>query len=326
MAGLPKKHPLPDVFEGEEHWRWILKKLLILITAVLFFSSGVVTPVFAIDDYSDMLILADISYDNAVSSDREERSLEGPAPASFDYYKIEGEKFGDMGSGINDGRLSNGGDLFRSNLSGLNAPRSMIGQVSYDFQKGADREPGFDFSGPSDITDTALIGSAFLTNLVVHEFGHEVVANHVDAKGSKLDFLTNRDGSFFLGMSTVDQIDDNSRLPYHMGGEFFSDITFEHALRDYRQNPNMYNKALMLFSGTDFVWYSFYAFYLSDGNTDFDPVSVQEETGLSNETIFSIALAKTLMNAYRVYSGQDHVVPYFTVDAHSVKVNVAITF
>jgi hypothetical protein len=111
-----------------------------------------------------------------------------------------------------------------------------------------------------------------------------------------------------------------------MGGEFFADLTFEHALRDYRSNPNSYNKTLLITSGADFVWYCLYAFYLSGGNSAYDPITISEETGLSHDTLFSIALAKTLINGYRVYSGNDTLVPYFRVDRYSTSLNFIIPF
>jgi hypothetical protein len=51
-----------------------------------------------------------------------------------------------------------------------------------------------------------------------------------------------------------------------------------------------------------------------------------KETGISKDTIFSVALAKTLINAYRVYSGKDYVIPYFAADKHSASLNFRIHF
>jgi hypothetical protein len=111
-----------------------------------------------------------------------------------------------------------------------------------------------------------------------------------------------------------------------MGGEFFADLTFEHALQDYRKKPTMFNQALLLSSGIDFAFYCFYAFYASEDHPEFDPVTISEETGLSRDHLFSIVLAKTMINAYRVYSGEDRVIPYFTVDKHSAMLNLDIPF
>ncbi len=115
-------------------------------------------------------------------------------------------------------------------------------------------------------------------------------------------------------------------LPYAMGGEFFADLTFEHALRDYRNNPNSFNKSLLITSGADFAWYCFYAFYVSNDNPSYDPITISKETGLSRDTLFSLALAKTLINVYRIYSGNDRVVPYFKVDKYSTSLNFIVPF
>ena len=111
-----------------------------------------------------------------------------------------------------------------------------------------------------------------------------------------------------------------------MGGDFFADITFEHALKEYRKNPNTYNKSLLVSSGTDFVWYCFYAFYVAEENSAYDPITISRETGISRYMLFSVALAKTLINAYRVYSGEDTIVPYFKVDRYSASLNFMIPF
>lgn len=171
------------------------------------------------------------------------------------------------------------------------------------------------------------VGAAFLTNFALHELGHVVVGDYVGVKGTEFGFLKKHEGQFFLGHTTYEQIDANSKLSYSMGGEVAVDLTFEHALQSYRKNPTTYNKSLLFFSATDFLWYSAYAFYLSGGgNSHFDPVSISEQTGISKDMIFAIALAKTMANAYRVYSGQDRVVPYFTVDKNSAILNIGIAF
>ena len=184
----------------------------------------------------------------------------------------------------------------------------------------------FDLEFLSSTSGVVQMGAAFLTNLFLHEFGHEVVANYVGATGTKLNFFKREDEQFFLGTSTVETIDDRSMLPYAMGGEFFADLTFEHALQDYRKKPSTFNKSLMLASGGDFLWYCVYAYYLSDGHQNFDPIHVSERTGLSENTILSIVAAKTLINAYRAYSGEDKIIPYFSVDKYSASLNIIIPF
>ena len=170
------------------------------------------------------------------------------------------------------------------------------------------------------------VGAAFATNVVLHELGHDIVADHVGATGSSLDFLSSKDGQFFMASSHVDTIDNDDRLPYHMGGEWAADMTFEYALESYRSNPNLYNKSLMFFSGTDMLWYSIYAFYLSDGNEELDPIAITKTNNISEETLLSVALAKTVINAYRAYSGNDKVVPYFSIDDEAVTVNFKVAF
>jgi hypothetical protein len=209
-----------------------------------------------------------------------------------------------------------------------NVPESLVNNISYDFSSdGFKRTARHSLFGmPSGLTDILQAGAAFLTNLALHEFGHEVVANYVDAEGSQLNFFNKSGGDFFLGTSHVDSIDSRSNLSYTMGGEFFADMTFEHALKSYRKNPNTYNKSLLLSSGTDFLWYCFYSFYVAEDNPAYDPITISKETGISREMLFSVVLAKTLVNAYRVYSGEDIIVPYFKVDRHSASLNVMIPF
>lgn len=217
-----------------------------------------------------------------------------------------------------------------SYVNGHNSPRPLVYDISVDF---SDREvtvlqefSASDLVVPSTLGELVLTGAAFLTNLAVHEVGHAVVADHVGATGSRLSFFRKRRGDFFLGTSSVEYIDDKSKLPYTMGGEFFADLTFEHALQDYREGPNLFNKALLFYSGTDFLWYCLYAFYLSSDNPYYDPVTISKETGISGDALFSIALAKTVLNAYRIYSGRDRVIPYFMVDKYSASLNIMIPF
>ncbi len=182
------------------------------------------------------------------------------------------------------------------------------------------------FALPSNLGELITMGTAFLTNMAAHEFGHAIIGEHVGATGNTISFFDKQGGQFFLGMSSVKNIKAESKLPYTMGGEFFADLTFEHALKSYRKNPNFYNTSLMLYSGTDFLWYCFYAFYVSEGHSGFDPLTVAKETGLSKDELFSIVLAKTMINTYRIYSGQDRVIPYFTVDNSSAALNFSVPF
>ena len=197
----------------------------------------------------------------------------------------------------------------------------LYGIISFPF-----KPPALAFEASSFFSGITQIGMAFMTNLAIHETGHAVVASYVGANGIDLNFFTNKDGNFFLGLSYVDKIDEKSRLPYSMGGEVAVNLTFEYALQEYRNKPTLYNKSLLFFSGTDFLWYSIYAFYLTNGHPHYDPVAISEETGLSTDVIFSVALAQTMINTYRVYSGQDRVIPYLTFDKYSALFNLRFTF
>ncbi len=189
----------------------------------------------------------------------------------------------------------------------------------------------FDFELSSVLKGTASsgfidVGAALTTHVLLHELGHHIVADYVGAEGAELNFLTTKGGQLFFASSTVDSIEDRSRLPYNMGGEWAADITFEYALNSYRQNPNLYNKSLMFFSGTDLLWYSLYAFYLSDGHEELDPIGITKHNNISRESLLSVALSKSLINAYRIYSGNDKVIPSFAIDKESVVVNFRIAF
>jgi hypothetical protein len=218
----------------------------------------------------------------------------------------------------------------KSYMTMQNTPEFLVNDIQLDFSINKETKPfkfsEIDFELPSTLSEIAQVGAAFLTNLVVHEVGHAIVAEHVGAEGNRLNFFNKEGDTFFLGTSTVKRIDKRSKLSYTMGGEFAADLTFEHALKSYRKNPTVYNRSLVFFSGIDFLWYCFYAFYLTEGNSHFDPVTISEETGISKDALFSIALAKTLINAYRYYSGEDRVIPYFIVDRYSASLNIGIPF
>ncbi len=178
--------------------------------------------------------------------------------------------------------------------------------------------------GPRDI---AQVGMAFLTNMAIHESGHFFMADTLGAKGNNLDFFTTRNGSFFLGLSTINEMDEEGKLPYHLAGEFAVSQTFEYALYQYRTQKTTYFNALTFFSSTDFLFYSLYAFYLSPKQEKhYDPVSIAEDTGLSQEVIFSIALTQTLLNGLRIYSGKDYLIPYFTIDQDFASFNIKVNF
>ena len=179
----------------------------------------------------------------------------------------------------------------------------------------------------ADLKDIPLIGLAFLTNLGIHETGHYVIANQAGADGNTLKFFTKDKNSFFLGLSTVTKIDSKAKPGYHLAGEVASNYTFELALRKYRENNTTYNRALMFFSMTDFLWYTTYAFYVAPyQNGKFDPIGISNTTGIDREKIFLVALAHTSLNALRVYSGEDRVIPYYMLDRHFIGFGIKVPF
>lgn len=187
------------------------------------------------------------------------------------------------------------------------------------------------FSGKAsafDYGDIPSVGLAFLTNLAIHETGHYVVANQAGAEGNNLSFFKKDKESFFLGLSTVTEIDDKAKPAYHLGGELASSYTFEFALRRYRaHDTSTYNNALMFFSMTDFLWYTTYAFYISPyQNEKFDPIGIADTTGIKRETIFLVSLTQASLNALRVYTNKDRIVPSFIVDKYFIGFNVKIPF
>jgi len=166
-----------------------------------------------------------------------------------------------------------------------------------------------------DLGDVFQVSSAFLTHMVVHESGHYILAHMGGAEDVQLDFFTYRDGNYYLGLSTARGLDQESSLPYKIAGEAAASYDFEVALRSYRVLPTTYNRSLLFFSGTDFLWYSLYAFYLSsDQNPNYDPIGISQETGLSAEAILGIAFVQTALNSYRAYTGNDTFTPYFALD------------
>ncbi len=252
-------------------------------------------------------------------------------PYSIDYSKSTTGQLGLNGNTKNDytGNVEGSGTPFL-NSTKHDILDPLVGNISF-YINNDKNSATLDFLAlhkelPGSVSEVTQVGMAFMTNLMIHEVGHAAVADHAGAQENRLDFFSKQGDQFFLGTSTVTNIDDRSRLSYTMGGEFFADLTFEHALKGYRENPTMYNKSLMFFSGTDFLWYCIYAFYIAEEHSSFDPITISKETGLSHDALFSVILAKTAMNAYRIHSGEDRVVPYFTVDKYSASLNVGIPF
>jgi len=178
-----------------------------------------------------------------------------------------------------------------------------------------------------EFKDIPAVGLAFLTNLGMHETGHYLIANQAGAEGNTLNFFTKDKNSFFLGLSTVTKIDNKAKPAYHLAGEVASSYTFELALRKYRESDTTYNRALMFFSMTDFLWYTTYAFYVSPyKNSKFDPIGISNTTGIDRGKIFLVALTHTSLNALRAYTGEDRVIPYYILDRNFIGFGVKVPF
>jgi hypothetical protein len=177
------------------------------------------------------------------------------------------------------------------------------------------------------LTDSIEVGLAFVTNLAVHESGHVLIAEGVGARTAPPKFFGEENGSYFLGLSSASDVPDDAVLTYRLGGEIASSYTFELALYGFRRQPTTYNRALVFFSGTDFFWYSLYAFYLSPREDPrYDPVGIRESTGFSRGVIVASAATQLAANAWRVASGSDTVVPSFTYDRRSALLNLTMRF
>lgn len=179
----------------------------------------------------------------------------------------------------------------------------------------------------TELSDLFNIGGAFLTHLGVHESGHYITARMGGADEVNLDFFTQEPNGFFLGLSTAKGIDPESTVSYKLAGEAASSYLFEVALTQYRYRPTSYNQSLLFFSGTDFLWYSLWSFYIHPTDSPaFDPVGISQETGISKHAIMGIALLQSTLNAYRVHSGSDTFLPYIALDQKYAELGIQITF
>ncbi|MBI5096819.1 MAG: hypothetical protein HZB32_04135 [Nitrospirae bacterium] len=169
-------------------------------------------------------------------------------------------------------------------------------------------------------------GTAFITNLTAHEYGHALVGSSVGAEGISVSFFAKEKNNLFLGYTSMKRINEKAYPTFALGGEIGANVSFEYALQSYRKRPTSYNKALLFFSGTDFLWYSLYTFYLNEDNPDADPNILRKETGASKDIILSIAAAQSLLNGYRVISCQDKIIPYFTFDRTSIGFHVKVPY
>lgn len=178
----------------------------------------------------------------------------------------------------------------------------------------------------ADFNDFIEIGAAFMTNLAMHELGHQIVADEVGAENHRIKFFAKDEGQFYFGLSSYDSIPDRSRLPYAAAGERMSLYTFEYGLQSYRNRPSTYNKALLFFSTFDFLAYTLVANYLEPDNEKYDPNGIRKETGCSKELLLGVALTKTLINAYR-YSHKDaNIMPMIETSKNGVLFLVGFKF
>jgi hypothetical protein len=174
-----------------------------------------------------------------------------------------------------------------------------------------------------NLGDIVQVAAAFASHVAVHESGHYIMAHMAGAEDVQLNFFTVQGGNIYLGLSTAKGIDPDSSLSYKAAGEAAASYLFDTALESYRAWPTTYNRSLLFFSGTDFFWYTLYAFYLSGNqNPSYDPVGISHETGLSGEAILGIATLQTTLNAYRIYSGRDDVMPYIELDKKWVEFGI----
>ena len=178
----------------------------------------------------------------------------------------------------------------------------------------------------SAIIDIIQVGSAFATNLTVHEYGHAIVGSSVGAEGISVSFLSKRKNNLFLGYTSTSKIDDKAYPSFSLGGEIGVNMSLEYALHRFRKEPTTYNKALLFFSGTDFLWYTVYTFYFNEDNPDSDPNILHRETGISKDTLLVAAVTQSLLNGYRVFSGSDTVIPYMTFDREAIGFHIKVSF
>ena len=177
-----------------------------------------------------------------------------------------------------------------------------------------------------EIQEIIQIGTAFVTNLTVHEYGHAIVGSSVGAEGISVSFMSKQKNNLFLGYTSTRKIDDNAYPSFALGGEIGANMSFEYALYRFRKQPSAYNKALLFFSGTDFLWYTVYTYYFNEDNPEADPNILHRETGISKDAILAAALSQSLLNGYRVVSGEDKVIPYFTFSKDSIGFHVKVPF
>ena len=177
-----------------------------------------------------------------------------------------------------------------------------------------------------DLRDAAEIGAAYTTHLFLHELGHQVVADEVDADSHQMKFFTVKDGRFYPGLSLYKDIPEESKLPYAAGGDRMASCTFEFALESYRRKPTTFNQSLMFFSCIDFLVYTLLANYIHPDDKMYDPNLIRSSTGCSKELLLSLVAAKSLMNGYRIMHPDANFAPMIWLDEESAAFLVAFKF
>jgi hypothetical protein len=177
-----------------------------------------------------------------------------------------------------------------------------------------------------DLKDAVSIGAAYTTHLFIHEVGHQVLADEVGADSSQMSFFTFKNGRFYPGQISCQNIPKESKLSFAVSGERMAGFTLEYALQSYHRKPTTYNKALMFFSCTDFVVYTILAYYVHPDDETYDPNMIRAETGCSKELLLGMVLAKSLLNAYRVVHEDANFIPLVWVDKKSAGFMIRFNF
>ncbi|MFQ5560592.1 MAG: hypothetical protein ACE5FU_08420 [Nitrospinota bacterium] len=187
--------------------------------------------------------------------------------------------------------------------------------------------PAGAFEYKTGASNALQVGAAVYIQGMMHELGHNVIAYQLEATSSKMEFFTNKNGNFFLGLNTASGIKEDSWVSYRMGGFVFSNITFEIALSSYRKNPTLFSKTLAIMSATDFFRYSAFAFGLGhDDVEEYDPAYVSKKSGFSKEALLLGSLTQALVNVYRLYSENDAVIPFIEFSGDHINNSVLFGF
>ncbi len=176
-----------------------------------------------------------------------------------------------------------------------------------------------------DSKDVAAIGAAFTTHVLLHETGHQVVGHSVGAS-PEMSLFTKKDGKFYSGLSTYENIPKESKLSCAAGGEWMAGYTFEYALQSYHRKPTTYNKALIFFGCTDFLVYTLRTNYLDQDNDTYDPNVIRAETGSSKEVLLGLVMARSFLNTYRVMNPDANCAPMIWLDKNSAALLLRFSF